>query len=288
MNFTQAKALTTLEEITPLGRHLAKLPMDVHLGKFLIMACLFNCLDAALTITVRSRCVLSTCHAHHRLEQAALNSKSPWLTPFGREAEADAVKRSFKVENSDFLTVYNAYCSWREASSNGYDREFTRVRVPRLLPSAPADVSRSDSQKSFLSQQNFQMMEELRQQYFSFLVDAGFIQATEAEKRDLISTRYGKSKTRFVRVPLELDTQSRDPKAVMACLAASMYPKLLVIDPQSGQMRTLSNSAPAAIHPSSVNFTPGRRIDFGNAKFIAFFTAMHTKKLCASCRLVAL
>lgn len=48
----EVKALTTLEEITPLGRHLAKLPMDVHLGKFLIMSCLFGCLDAALTITV--------------------------------------------------------------------------------------------------------------------------------------------------------------------------------------------------------------------------------------------
>lgn len=124
------------------------------------------------------------------------------------------------------------------------------------------------------------MIEELRQQYFSFLVDAGFIQATEAEKRELISTKYGKSRTRFVRVPLELDTYSRDPKAVMACLAASMYPKLLIVDPHNGQMRTLSNSAPAAIHPSSVNFTPGRRIDFGDAKYIAYFTAMHTKKLC--------
>lgn len=124
------------------------------------------------------------------------------------------------------------------------------------------------------------MISELCQQYFSFLVDAGFIQVTEAEKRELISTRYGKSRTRFVRVPADLNTHSKDPKAVMACLAASMYPKFLVVDPQSGQMRTLSNNAPAAIHPSSVNFTPGRRIDFGNAKFVAFFTAMHTKKLC--------
>ncbi|KAM0753239.1 P-loop containing nucleoside triphosphate hydrolase protein [Meredithblackwellia eburnea MCA 4105] len=237
----EAKALTATEEITPLGRHLAKLPMDVHLGKFLIMACLFGCLDAALTIT------------------AALNSKSPWLTPFGRESEADAVKRSFKVENSDFLTTYNAYCSWRQASSNGFERDFTR--------------------KNFLSQQNFQMIEELRQQYFSFLVDAGFIQATEAEKRELISTRYGKSRTRFVRVPLELDNYSRDPRAVMACLASAMYPKLLVVDQQSGQMRTLANNAPAAIHPSSVNFMRGRRIDFNGAKFIVFFNAMHTKKL---------
>ncbi|SCZ98775.1 BZ3500_MvSof-1268-A1-R1_Chr7-1g09268 [Microbotryum saponariae] len=237
----EAKALTSTEEITPLGRHLAKLPMDVHLGKFLIMATIFNCLDAALTIA------------------AALNAKSPWMTPFGREAEADAVKRGFKVENSDFLTLYNAYCSWREASGNGYEREFTR--------------------KNFLSQQNLQEIEQGRQQYFSFLVDAGFIDISEAEKRDLVSTRYGKSRTRFVRVPNELDTHSRDPKAVMACLAASMYPKLLVIDPQSGQMKTLAKNTPAAIHPSSVNFAPGRRVDFGGSKFVAFFTAMHTHKL---------
>ncbi|GAA5927842.1 uncharacterized protein JCM15063_006009 [Sporobolomyces koalae] len=238
----EVKALTSTEEITPLGRHLAKLPMDVHLGLFLIMSCIFGCLDAALTIT------------------AALNSKSPWLTPFGREAEADAVKRNFKVENSDFLTTYNAYCSWREASANGYEREFTR--------------------KSFLSQQNLQQIEELRQQFFSFLVDAGFISITDQERRQLISTKYGKSRTRFVRVPDDLDANSKDPRAVMACLAASMYPKLLVIDPQNGSMRTLANSAPAAIHPSSVNFAPGRRIDFGqNTRFVAFFTAMHTKKL---------
>jgi ATP-dependent RNA helicase DHX29 len=106
--------LTTAEEITPLGRHLAKLPMDVHLGKFLIVSCLFGCLDAALTIT------------------AALNSKTPWLTPFGREAEADLVKRSFKIENSDFLTLYNAYCLWRDACGNGYEREFTRVSLARF------------------------------------------------------------------------------------------------------------------------------------------------------------
>ncbi|KAM0788761.1 hypothetical protein ACM66B_002852 [Microbotryomycetes sp. NB124-2] len=240
-SLVEAKALTMTEDITPLGRHLAKLPMDVHLGKFLIMSCIFSCLDAALTIT------------------AALNSKSPWVTPFGREAEADAVKRNFKVENSDFLTTYNAYATWREACGNGYEREFCR--------------------KNFLSQQNLQMIEELRQQYFSFLVDAGFIQCTEAEKRELISTRYGKSRTRFVRVPVELDGNSRDPKIVMACLAGSLFPKLLVVDPQTGAMKTFANNAPAAIHPSSVNFQPGRRQDFGGAKFIAFFTAMHTKKL---------
>lgn len=127
----EVKALTPSEEITPLGMHLAKLPMDVHLGLFLIMSCIFGCLDAALVISVSLKrfphpiagtltCLLSP--------QATLNSKSPWITPFGRESEADAVKRSFKTENSDFLTTYKAYCSWREACANNYEREFCRVR----------------------------------------------------------------------------------------------------------------------------------------------------------------
>lgn len=103
--------------------------MDVHLGKFLIMACIFNCLDAALAITVRGfgPRPLEASVLNSDIPQATLNSKSPWLTPFGRESEADAVKRGFKIENSDFLTTYNAYCSWREASGNGYEREFCRV-----------------------------------------------------------------------------------------------------------------------------------------------------------------
>ncbi|GAA6031102.1 hypothetical protein JCM8097_004004 [Rhodosporidiobolus ruineniae] len=239
----EVKALTPNQEITHLGKILAALPMDVHLGLFLIMSCIFNCLDAALTIT------------------AALNSKSPFLTPFGREAEAEAVKRGFRPDNypSDFLALYNAYCSWRDACSNNYEHQFIR--------------------KSFLSLQNLQAIEELRQQFFSFLVDAGFVNITASERRQLTSVRYGKSRTKFTRVPAELDTHSKDPRAVMACLAAAMYPKLVLVDQQTGALKTLANSAPAAIHPSSVNFQPGRRSDPFGTRFATFFTAMHTKRL---------
>lgn len=44
----EVDALTAAEDITPLGRHLVKLPMDVHLGKLLLLACLFQCLDPGL------------------------------------------------------------------------------------------------------------------------------------------------------------------------------------------------------------------------------------------------
>lgn len=62
-----------------MGRLLSKFPTDVHLGKYLLIATIFRCLDPALTIA------------------ATLSSKSPFLTPFGHEQEADMARRSFQV-----------------------------------------------------------------------------------------------------------------------------------------------------------------------------------------------
>jgi ATP-dependent RNA helicase DHX29 len=78
----EVRALTPSEEITTLGRLLMRLSLDVHLGKFLIMACLFQCLDPALSIA------------------ATLSSKSPFITPFGHEAQADLAKNSFRIGSS--------------------------------------------------------------------------------------------------------------------------------------------------------------------------------------------
>lgn len=78
-SLVEVKALTAGEEITPMGKLLSKLPMDVHLGKFLLVAAMMRCLDPALTIA------------------ATLNSKSPWVTPFGMETQARTVKQGFAV-----------------------------------------------------------------------------------------------------------------------------------------------------------------------------------------------
>lgn len=75
----QVRALTSTEDITPMGRLLSKLPTDVHLGKLLLIAVVFRCLDPALTIA------------------AALSSKSPFVTPLGMEEEADRAKSSFRT-----------------------------------------------------------------------------------------------------------------------------------------------------------------------------------------------
>eukprot|EP00122_Pirum_gemmata_P016267 Pgem_evm1s15203 len=58
------QALDNDEELTPLGWQLSKLSVDPPLGKALIYACMFNCLDPMLTIissmTVRDPFIMST------------------------------------------------------------------------------------------------------------------------------------------------------------------------------------------------------------------------------------
>lgn len=58
-------ALDENEALTPLGYHLASLPVDVRIGKLLILGSVFKCLDSALTIA------------------ACLSYKSPFVAPFG-------------------------------------------------------------------------------------------------------------------------------------------------------------------------------------------------------------
>lgn len=91
--------------------------------------------------------------------------------------------------------------------------------------------------------------------------------------------RYGRSKTRFVNVPPDLDVNSGNAAIVHAALAAGLYPKILAIDPfngegrTKGEMRTIGNNQPASFHPSSVNFK--RRLsDFG-VNYLCYFTLMH-------------
>lgn len=239
-------ALTTTQEITPLGRLLSKLPTDVHLGKFLLIACVFGCLDPALTIA------------------AALNSKSPFLTPFGKEDEAHRQKLSFKIENSDFLTLHNAFSSWRRACANGLS------------------AARKLCRDAFMSHQNLQQIEELRQQFLGYLIDSSFIAVPSALVKDLNRARYSnRGRTRFVALPPELDRNSGNYAIIGAALAAGLYPKILSIEGKPGAERTttVTNNQAVFLHPSSVNF--GRRLsDFG-VNYLCYFTIMQSKKMYA-------
>lgn len=84
-------AFDSHQQLTPLGLHLAALPVDVRIGKLALFGAIFCCVDSALTMA------------------ACLSYKSPFVAPFGKKDQANAKRKQFGVSNSDQLTILMAY-----------------------------------------------------------------------------------------------------------------------------------------------------------------------------------
>jgi ATP-dependent RNA helicase DHX29 len=228
----EVDALTPSEELTPLGRQIAKLPLDAHLGKLVLLASLFGCVDVAITIA------------------AILSSKSPFLTPFGAKQRADIARLSFKTGDSDLLTTYNAYKSWKAVCTT---------------------AGRSEMQfchKNFLSPQNLGNIEDLKAQLFSSLVEAGFIQVTPDERRALSRYRATTRHRMFVNIPTQYDMHSDNDLLVNSVVATAFYPKVLTREGKG--WRNISNNQTVSLAPTSVNKNSA------TAKFLSYYHIMQS------------
>lgn len=218
-------ALTAAEELTPLGHQLARLPLDVFLGKLILLGTVFKCLDMAITVA------------------ATLSSKSPFSAPFGQRAQADKARMGFRRADSDLLTVYNAYLAWKRVcqsnSSVGKELQFCR--------------------KNFLSQQTLANIEDLKGQLLASLADSGSLSLTEEERRALRDQHFtsggrGRRQQSFFEVPRRVDVNSDNDLVSSSVIAWSFYPKLLVRDsPGSKGLRNIGNNQSISLHRSSVN-----------------------------------
>ena len=72
-------ALDRKEDLTDLGKLLAKLPVDARLGKLIVLGMCFGAADEALTIA------------------ATLANRSPFLSPMERRDEADRSVESLSL-----------------------------------------------------------------------------------------------------------------------------------------------------------------------------------------------
>ncbi|CAN0120251.1 unnamed protein product, partial [Hapterophycus canaliculatus] len=125
--------------LTPLGYHLAHLPMDACVGKLLIIAAVLQCLDPILTIA------------------AALSDKAPFQRPFGEQARADKARQNFAQNKSDHLAIVEAFGAWRNkrrSASYGDVRKWCR--------------------DNFLSQPTLERLDSLREQFRQQLAEVGF------------------------------------------------------------------------------------------------------------------
>lgn len=224
--FSQVQALSTDgdERLTPLGVHLSNLPVDVHIGKMILFGAIFRCLDPILTIA------------------AALSYKSPFVRPFGKEDEADNARARFKVHNSDFLTIYNAYSAWR--------RHITEAQASNQSTSSVFRKLRAFCKENFLSQQNLEMMEDMKRQYFGLLVSIGFVKVDGEYKSHFYEMK--RSRIQLCDVPDAYNIHSGSVPIINAALTAGLYPKIAESLTKSKQL--VSKDMELQIHPSSVLF----------------------------------
>ncbi|CAI5507371.1 unnamed protein product [Closterium sp. Naga37s-1] len=130
-------AFTPDEQLTPLGCHLAAIPVEPRIGKMLIFGAIFNCLAPALTIA------------------ASLAYRDPFVLPLEKKELADAAKKEFsKDSRSDHITLLNAFEGWRVAKQQGLERRFCW--------------------DNFLSAPVLQMVADMRGQFLQLLSDIGF------------------------------------------------------------------------------------------------------------------
>nr|DBA23579.1 TPA: hypothetical protein GDO54_014478 [Pyxicephalus adspersus] len=125
-------------KLTPLGQHLAALPVNVKIGKMLIFGAIFGCLDAVATLA------------------ATMTEKSPFITPIGRKDEADLAKSSMALANSDHLTIFSAYVGWKKVRSEGFASEMSYCR------------------KNFLNRKALLTIEDVKQELIRLVRAAGF------------------------------------------------------------------------------------------------------------------
>ncbi|KAM8739930.1 putative ATP-dependent RNA helicase DHX57 isoform 1-T2 [Acanthopagrus schlegelii] len=229
-------ALTADEKLTPLGYHLACLPVDVRIGKLMLFGAIFRCLDPALTIA------------------ASLAFKSPFVSPWDKRDEANEKKQAFALASSDHLALLQAYKGWCCATKNGHQAGYLYCR------------------ENFLSWRGLQEIASLKRQFAELLSDIGFIK--EGLRARIIERTSSKGTDGVLEATgREANLNAENIRLMSAMLCAALYPNVVQVRAPQGNYKMTSKGAmkmqPKAselrfmtkddgcvhVHPSSVNYT---------------------------------
>jgi len=273
------QAVTSLERVgaldpisgalTPLGRHLTRMPCDPRVGKMLIFGAMLRCLDPILTVAA-----------------AQGHGRSIFFSPPDKREEAESAKRAL-VEHvasskSDHLAVVAAYNGWRAAlSKNG------------------RSAASQYCNRSYISDQAMDAIHAGRRQYAEILADLGFCSPDYPGDSAQASYNPGTAAPSLQKssvgagllppppaipsgavsrhtAPSGVDQFAGHARIVKAVLAAGLYPQLLRVDhPAAKYQKVLGGAVETQgeavkvrffdrekgrvfLHPSSINFTCGK------------------------------
>ncbi|KAI8920276.1 P-loop containing nucleoside triphosphate hydrolase protein [Powellomyces hirtus] len=239
------QALTKEEDLTPLGFHLGRLPLDVRIGKLLVFGSIFQCLDPVLTIA------------------AAMSHKSPFVAPFEIRDQADRKKREFAIENSDQLTILNAYNAWQHTRTHN-----------------PASVEKKFLFDNFLSGKSLAMIANVKRQLAELISDIGFLETpVTARAIERLGRATGSDGVKES-IGERANHRGDDLRLVKALLLAALYPNVIKVTqgvkPDGGDTQLLvRGNEEVFIHPTSINF----RKPHPPGTFLAYHEKVKTSKV---------
>ncbi|XP_066127786.1 probable ATP-dependent RNA helicase DHX34 [Saccopteryx bilineata] len=139
-------ALDSAEALTPIGSLLAQLPVDVVIGKMLILGAMFHLAEPVLTIA------------------AALSVQSPFTRSAQSNPECAAARRPLESDQGDPFTLFNVFNTW------------VQVKAER------SRNSRKWCHRQGIEEHRLYEMANLRRQFKELLEDHGLLAGAQARK----------------------------------------------------------------------------------------------------------
>ncbi len=147
--------------MTSLGLHLVNLPVDVRLGKMLIYACIFNCLDPMLTIA------------------ASLGAKSPLQYPSNQKEDAARAHSKFCLNNHPTYSVpvrpHSA--QWTKNPYFPFSDHLAMIRIfdrwSHIFANEGKLAAINFCREHFLSFSVLEEIREIREQFRTYLIHSG-------------------------------------------------------------------------------------------------------------------
>ncbi|KAK4438352.1 DExH-box ATP-dependent RNA helicase DExH7, chloroplastic [Sesamum alatum] len=219
------------EELTPLGYHLAKLPVDVLIGKMMVYGAIFGCLSPILTIS------------------AFLSYKSPFVYPKDERENVERAKLALLADKtgdatvaadgsrqSDHLVMMVAYQKW-----------------DKILSVHGLKAAQKFCSSHFLSSSVMYMIRDMRIQFGTLLADIGLI---NIPKNYQIGWKKKEKLDNFLSdLSQPFNQYSSHSVVVKAILCAGLYPNVATIEGGNtgGRPVWYDGKREVHIHPSSVN-----------------------------------
>jgi small subunit ribosomal protein S24e len=181
-------ALDGADHLTSLGHVLLQLPVEVQMGRLVLLGCFFRCLDSALTLA------------------AILTNRDPFMSPMHLKVEAQARKDAFTTSEyrSDALATLRAYKAWAAMQENGEYLAANRFCVD-----------------NFLSKPTLLMIQKIRTHLLQSLHQSGVIAVSGG---GIVSS----TAERQLQVPSELNHNANSMPLLGALVAIASQPKFAV------------------------------------------------------------